>query len=114
MGTSKSAKLVGLVADVGVSYEVASKFALRGDLGVGALLFSGVSNSPFTDNLPANGALTMFHLRVGVSADYAVTQNIVVTATPFAFSYSPAHKGLRDDIKSITAIDFMVGVGYRM
>jgi tetratricopeptide (TPR) repeat protein len=114
MSQSRSAKLIGLVANVGGTYAVASKIGLRADLGVGALLFSGVSMSPFTDNRQANGALTMFHLRVGLSLDYAITPNFIVTAMPIAFSYSPAHKGLKEDIKSITAIDFMVGLGYRM
>ena len=56
----------------------------------------------------------MFHLRIGVSGDYAITPNVIATIAPFAFSYSPPKAGLRDDIKSITAIDFMVGIGYRM
>jgi len=113
-GSSGSAKLYGVLADVGATYEVIPKLGLRGDLGVGALMFSGVSDSPFTDFQPATGALTMFHLRVGVSADYAFTPNLLATVVPFAFSYSPAKTGLRDDIKSITAIDFMIGLGYRM
>ena len=48
------------------------------------------------------------------SADYAFTPNVFVTVTPVAFTYSPAKDGLRDDIKSITRLDFMLGVGYRM
>ena len=56
----------------------------------------------------------MFHLRVGVSGHFALTRNLTATVAPLTFSYSPAKDGLRDDIKSITAIDFMVGVGYRM
>ncbi len=114
MGTSRSAKLMGLVADVGVTFAVAPKIGLRGDVGAGVLFFGGVSESPFTDGQPTTGALSMFHLRLGLSADYAVTPNFLITLTPIAFSYSPAHKGLREDIKSITAIDFMVGLGYRM
>ncbi len=114
MGTSKSAKLMGLFADVGATYAVAPKIGLRGDLGVGALFFGGVSQSPFTNGAEASGALGMFHLRVALSADYAITPNVIATLIPIAFSYSPAAKGLRDDIKSITAIDFMVGLGYRM
>ena len=113
-GMSKSAKLMGVIADVGATFAVAPKIGLRGDIGAGVLFFGGVNESPFTDGQPTTGALTMFHLRVGLSADYAVTPNFLVTLTPIAFSYSPAHKGLRDDIKSITAIDFMLGVGYRM
>jgi len=116
MGTnaSKSAQFIGLVANIGGVYEVAPKISLRGDAGVGILAFSGVSESPFTNNQPTSGALSMFHFRIGVSADYAVTPNVVLTAAPVTFSYSPAKEGLREDITSITAIDFMLGVGYRM
>lgn len=114
MGTSKSAAFTTLVADVGATYEVIPKLGVRGDVGIGALLFTGASESPFTANAPTTGALAMLHVRIGVSADYAITPNVIATITPFAFSYSPPKAGLRDDIKSITAIDFMVGLGYRM
>jgi tetratricopeptide (TPR) repeat protein len=114
MGTSKSAKLIAAFANAGVTYQVASKVGLRGDLGLGAQFFSGVSVSPFTDDRETSGALGMFHLRVGASVDFAVTPNFIVTATPIAFSYSPAPKGLEESITAITAIDFMVGLGYRM
>jgi len=53
-------------------------------------------------------------VRTALSADYAITPNIVVTATPIAFSYSPPKDGLNKDITAITSIDFMVGIGYRM
>jgi len=56
----------------------------------------------------------MFHVRVGASADYAITPNVIATITPIAFSYSPPKEGLKDDIKSITRLDFMLGLGYRM
>jgi hypothetical protein len=78
------------------------------------LFFSGVSGSPFTNGAETSGALSMLHLRVGVSADYAITPNFIATLAPIAFSYSPAKTGLRDDIKSIRALDFMLGFGYRM
>jgi hypothetical protein len=112
---SKSANLIAIVANVGTTYHVAPKFGLRGDVGVGVLLFTGVSESPFTANAPVDGgALSMFHLRVGLSADYAITPNVIATLAPIAFSYSPPKDGLSEDIKSITALDFMVGLGYRM
>ncbi|MDB4964222.1 MAG: Tetratricopeptide 2 repeat protein [Myxococcales bacterium] len=110
----RTANLIGLVANVGASYEVIPKLSLRGDLGAGGLFFTGASESPFTQDQPTSGTLTMPHVRVGLSADYAITPNVLATVTPIAFSYSPPKEGLRDDIKSITAIDFMVGVGYRM
>lgn len=114
MGMSKSAKLMAVVANAGVTFAVAEKIGLRADVGLGALFFTGVSESPFTDNQPTSGALGMFHTRVALSADYAFTPNVIATLTPIAFSYSPPKEGLREDITSITAIDFMVGLGYRM
>jgi hypothetical protein len=71
--------------------------------------------SPFTENgAGTSGPLTMFAMRIAASADYEITPNIIATATPFAFSLSPAKAGLRDDIGAILRFDFMVGVGYRM
>ena len=59
---SKTAQLIGVMANVGATYEVIPKLGLRGDLGLGALFFSGVSESPFTERRrPTTGALTMFH-----------------------------------------------------
>jgi hypothetical protein len=111
---SKTALLTGLMFNGGASFTVAPKVAVRGDLGVGALLFSGVSESQFTNQAMTSGALTMFHVRVAASVDYAFTPNIVGTVTPIAFSYSPPKEGLDDTIKRITSIDFMLGIGYRM
>lgn len=113
-GMSRSAKLIGIFANVGATYEVIPKLGLRGDVGIGALLLGGASESPFTGDQVTTGALTMLHVRFGLSADYAFTPNLLATITPFAFSYSPAKDGLREDITAITAIDFMVGLGYRM
>ncbi len=113
-GASKSASLVAVMANVGAVYAVVPKLSLRAELGFGGLFFLGASESPFTNDQETTGALGMVHVRVGVSADYAITPNLVITAAPFAFSYSPPKEGLREDIKSLTEIDFMVGLGYRM
>ncbi len=111
---NKTASLIGAFANAGASFQVAPKIALRGDLGLGVRWLSGVSESPFTDGQEATGALPMFLARVAVSAEYLVTPSFLVTLIPVAFSYSPAPGGLREEITSITAIDFMVGLGYRM
>lgn len=114
-GSSESGKLYGLVANAGVVYAATPKIHVRADVGVGVLLFSGVSMSPFTDGAAIDGgALSMLHVRAGLSADYAFTPNLFATLAPIAFSYSPPKDGLREDIKSITALDFMAGIGYRM
>jgi hypothetical protein len=111
--TSKTALLTGVMANGAVSYEAVPRLSVRGDLGLGALLFSNVSESRFTAGAETSGALTMFHVRAAASADYAFTPNILGTVTG-AFTYSPAKDGLEETIKSITSIDFMLGIGYRM
>jgi hypothetical protein len=107
-------QLWGLVANVGATYEVIPKLGVRLDAGLGALFFAGIDQSTFTGGGSTTGALTMFHVRGAVSAEYAITPNVVLTLAPVAFTYSPPKDGLADDIKSITSIDFaMVGIGYR-
>lgn len=116
-GADKTGQFISALVDAGATYTVAPKIGLRGDLGLGILAFSGISEmgNPFTEGgAPTSGALTMFQLRVAASADYAITPNLVATVTPIAFSFAPAKTGLRDDIKSITRLDFMLGIGYRM
>lgn len=119
-GGSKLGQMWGVLANAGLTYEVMSKLAVRGDAGIGALVFSNVSDSVFTANMPTTGALTMFHLRGAVSGEYEIAPNLVVTLTPVALSYSPAKSGLKKrdkvtDVSSITSVDFaMVGIGYRM
>jgi tetratricopeptide (TPR) repeat protein len=110
-------QLISALADVGATYAVTPKIGLRGDLGVGVLVFGGISDAgnPFTEmGASSTGALGMFAIRAAASVDYAFTPNVYGTVTPIAFSYSPAKTGLRDDIKSLTRLDFMLGVGYRM
>ncbi|HET7501454.1 MAG TPA: tetratricopeptide repeat protein [Kofleriaceae bacterium] len=111
---TKTASLIGLVANGGVSYLVAPKIALRGDAGLGALFLANAGDSKFTNSASTTGALTMFHVRAALSADYAITPNVIATATPIAFTWSPPKDGLDPSIKSITTFDFMIGIGYRM
>jgi hypothetical protein len=114
---SGTATFTTLLANAGLRYDVAPKVGLRADLGVGMLVLGGITamGNPFTDNgAPTTGALVMGALRAGVSIDYDITPSISATAAPFAFTYSPAKSGLRDNMSSITRMDFMVGIGYRM
>jgi hypothetical protein len=117
MNVKKTGQFIGVLADAGAVYTVAPKIGLRGDIGIGANVFGGISEmgNPFTESGAATtGALGMLAVRVGVAADYMVTSNVLITVAPIAFTYSPAKDGLRSDIKSLTRLDFMLGVGYRM
>jgi hypothetical protein len=114
---NQTASFISALADAGATYTVAPSIGIRGDLGVGALIFSGMGDpgNPFTNNGAATtGALGMLAVRAALSGDYAITPNLIATLVPIAFEYSPAKSGLRDDIKSILSLDFMLGLGYRM
>ena len=114
-GAKQTATFTEVLADVGLGYEVATKLAIRGDLGLGALAFGGIQQmgSPFTKNgAGTTGTLGMFAVRAALSADYAFTPNVFATLTPIAVSFSPAPSGLV--FSSLVRLDFMVGVGYRM
>ena len=106
-----------MLADVGAVYRSRRRSGCARDLGVGANVFGGISEmgNPFTQNgaaTPVRSACS--RCASGVAADYMVTPNVLTTVTPVAFTYSPAKDGLRSDIKSLTRLDFMLGVGYRM
>jgi tetratricopeptide (TPR) repeat protein len=110
-GKTGTATLTAVMANGAVTYDVAPKMAVRGDLGLGLLFFGGTSGSPFTGGAETEGgALAMFHLRAGGAFDYAITPNIVATV-PLAFSFSPKKEGVA---AAIVSFDFMVGIGYRM
>ena len=118
--TVTNEKLTGsftqVLADAGGVYTVAPKIDVRGDLGLGMLFFGGIDHmgSPFTaGGAGTSGTLAMFALRIAASGEYELSPTVLATFTP-AFTYSPPKSGLRDDIKSLTRLDVMVGVGYRM
>lgn len=113
---SGTGSLIAVFANIAPSYEVIPKLAVRADVGVGVQLFSGLGMemNPFTEGgAAASGALTVLHVRAALSADYAINPNLVVTATPIAFGYSPAPDGFLSSISSLTTLSFMAGVGYR-
>ncbi|HEY5927255.1 MAG TPA: tetratricopeptide repeat protein [Kofleriaceae bacterium] len=111
-----SGTLIGVLANASPSYVVIPKLSVRGDVGAGVLVFAGLgtAGNPFTMmGTPATGPLSTFMARVAVSADYAITPNLIVTVTPFAFTYSPPPSGFEDSISSLTTMSFLAGIGYR-
>lgn len=114
-GGSQTSLFVTAVVNAGFRVEVMPKLMLRADLGVGALFFTNVADgNPFTQEgqAAAGGALTMFHLRAGAAAEYAVASSVSLWASPITFGYSPSKAGLIPD--SIIQLSFLAGLGYRM
>lgn len=114
--TSGTAGLITLLANLGVSREVASRFSVRGELGLGGVFFSGLTKegNPFLeDKDEATGVIPLFGARVALGAEYALTPNLILHAEPIVFSYSPTSP-LKQDIEQITRFDILLGAGYRM
>jgi hypothetical protein len=104
--------LVGALANAGVRYAVTPSLSLRGEVGGGVSLFTGLAaRNPFTDGGAESGMLIAPHVRVAAGLDYALTSSLMVTLTP-AFSWSGADEKLDDRISSITRLDVLLGVGY--
>ncbi len=111
-----TASLTTVAAHAGATYQVASKFGLRAEVDVGAMLFGGLEmGNPFTrDGIAANGALTMLNVRAGLAGEYAITSKVSAVVTPIAFAYSPTNEDFAPGIDAITRIEFLAGLGYRM
>ena len=115
-GMAGTSSLITVGAHAGATYEVAPKIGVRGELDVGALMFTGLEEgNPFTDGgMAATGALTMLSVRAGLAAEYAFSSQLSLVVTPVAFTFSPAHEGFNDEVDGITRIEFLAGLGYRM
>lgn len=111
-----TASMTGVFANLGATYEVAPKIAVRGELGGGMMFLGGLEmGNPFTvGGAPTTGALGMPLFRAGLTGEYAFTKNVAAAVTPIAFSISPAKEGMKDEIGSLTRLEFTVGLGYRM
>ncbi len=116
MNTSGTASLTSILANGVAFYEVMPKLNIRAELGLGVQLFGGLGmGNPFTLNgSEATGALGIFNVRVAVGAEYALTKNLVVSASPAVFSYSPAPANMNPDMNAVTRFEILIGAGYRM
>jgi hypothetical protein len=113
-GELGTVSLTSLMANVGARKELIEKLSVRGELGLGMLIMSGVdaAGNPFMGpDQMATGALSFFAARVGVGVEYALARNLMLTAQPAVISFSPTSK-LRDEVTSIQRYELLVGVGY--
>ena len=111
MGVKKSGTLLGARVALGATYPLGDRLAIRGELGAGLADMSGLADgNPLTTDRKA-GSFAMPSARVGVAAEYAFTRNLLATVSP-SFSYIVGDKALYSS--SITEIDVVVGLGYRL
>ena len=111
MGVKKQGTLLGARLALGATYPLGDRLALRGELAAGLADMSGLADgNPLTTDRKA-GSFAMPSARVGVAAEYAFTRNLLATVSP-SFTYIVGDKALYSS--SITEIDVVVGLGYRL
>lgn len=106
-------RLMSLFAFGAATKKVTSAISIRGELGVGAGFFAGLTGgNPYTVGaLTTDGPLTMALLRAAVAVNYAMTPKIGFWVSPLTFSYSPTpDSNFRADVSMISRIDFLAGV----
>jgi hypothetical protein len=112
-----NASLISLAATGEGRYRITPKIGVSLGLALGPTWFAGLKmGNPFTnDGTAATGPLGMFAARFALGVDYKLTPAIAVRVTPFAFTFSPAPKGMDEqEIDSINRMEFLVGVGYSL
>ena len=112
MSSTKNAALVGVRATIGATYRVARKITLRGDVGIGIVLISGlVDGNPFAMSREAS-SFKMPSVRIGASVDIDIVSNLVATVAPLSYGFSPMPSDAFID--SLYQFDVLVGLGYHM
>lgn len=115
--TSGTAGFTAFLANVGVGMEVAPKIRVRGELGIGLMAYTGfgtVGNVFVDEGTMADGPLSSVAFRVAAGAEYAITDNLAVSAQPIVGNFSPAPSGIKSSIDNIKSFQLLLGVGYRM
>ena len=115
-GTSGTSSLTTLLLNVGARYWILDGLAVRGELGVGGLFLGGLEegNVFVPPGTMATGVLSMLNVRVGVGAEYQLTDHLVLSASPLVYSHSAAKEGLRREIDGFTRFELIAGIGYRL
>jgi hypothetical protein len=113
---NQNAGFWGLMATGTYHRRVAKMLELSGELGLGAVWWSGIGEqNPFTAaGAAATGPVPMPSLLIGVGAIYHLPRRFMVFVEPtFLFSKTTGD-GLTSTVSSVTRFDLALGVGYRI
>lgn len=115
--TSGTISLIGALANLGVSKALASKVSVRGEIGAGLLLISGLGEqgNVFTeDGMTGDDLALAASFRLALGAELAVSEMLAITVQPAIFTFSPAPSGLRSSIDSLSTYQALLGLGLKL
>jgi hypothetical protein len=117
LGVSGTAALWSVLLNAGASRPLLSnRLSARVDLGLGVLTFSRLEMcNPFTIAGAPSRPLPMLNARVELGVAYAITSNLVLSASPLVLSYSVPDEALdHERVTRLLRYEILFGAGYRM
>ncbi len=109
-------RLYSMIANVTATRPFAPKWRVRGQLGLGALIISGLDEEghpllePGTRSVGTTVTLPQFRFAVGV--DYLVTPRLYVVMAPLIYWYSPRLDQFLENVENLSGIRSTLGIGY--
>ncbi len=103
-----------LMANVGAGKEVIDKLTVRGELGLGVMIFTGLDddNNIFAEEEAYQGAVVDIAARVALGAEYSIIEGLTLSVQPLVYQIVPAPDGLVVD--SFDSYQALVGLGYTL
>lgn len=111
-GGDRTALMSQALAQSELTYALNEWLELRGELGVGLLIFSGlVQGNPFTvDGAPTSGPLSTIATRAALGINLRLSRYFGIRLTPAALSFSPRKAGLSADIARLMRVNVTAGL----
>ncbi|WP_428262144.1 tetratricopeptide repeat protein [Haliangium sp.] len=113
---SGTSALTSVLGNVGLRYRVLDRLDLRAEAGAGVMVLTGLQsgNVFVAPGNMASGAIGVFNVRAALGAEYALTDNLLLSVSPVIYSYSPTVDGLRAEINSFVRFELLAGLGFRL
>lgn len=111
-GSSGTALLFGVGAGADVRYHLGERVALRGGVGLGVLLLSGLEEgNPITrDGNPATGALSLITARGQLGLDVFFNERVALAITPVSVGFSPRREDFAHGVKRVLRFELLGGL----
>ena len=121
-GSDRSAAFTRLLANIGANYSLTERIAIRGQLGVGINIFSGIgvddagdglAESIFVENGAPNGAISTLSGRIALGVEYQFSQSFALEAA-LATSLIAVPPGFSENINNIRQTSWIFGLAYKI
>lgn len=113
--STKLTRLYSMLANATVTRPIASKLRVRGQLGLGLLLMTGLDEAGhplLKPGIASVGTIRLPKIRIALGVDYLVTPRISLVLAPLIYWYSPRLDEFIGSVDNVSGIQSTLGVGY--